>query len=293
MNQWRVVDLVEYRGLITTRRGCLVVDEVDIPLAEVSCVLLGKDTTWSASVMNVAARSNVALMSCDWRGIPVAASLGWSNNSRVGARHQAQASLTEPRRKNAWMRIVQAKIMGQASNLEDKDAFTAQKLRGLAHRVRSGDQQNYEAQAARMYWGKMFDGSEFTRAPGGGVGANVLLDYGYGVLRGQVIKGVLAAGLIPALGLHHKNRANAYALADDLIEPFRPAVDWVVRQLEPDAWLSDPGVKSSIVALLQLRLGPDGRSVQSETSHLAQLVAQYFEGDTKWLAVPSWDGAGG
>jgi CRISPR-associated protein Cas1 len=288
MSQWRVADLLGFSGELRSARGRLIAGDHEISLAELSCVLVGNKTSLGPGVIPLVARYNVALVTCDWRGVPLAATTGWSTNSRVGARHQAQASLSAPRRKNAWMRIVKAKIRGQAANLEDSDAVTSRRLRELASATRSGDPDNHEAQAARMYWSKLFDDREFSRAPGTSSGTNILLDYGYGILRGQVIRATIAAGLIGALGIYHSNRSNAFALADDLIEPFRPAVDHIVRSLDPDAWLSDPGVKATLVNVLSLPLNPDAQSIRSEITNLAQRFGQYVEGETETLAAAPW-----
>lgn len=288
MSQWRVADLLSYSGELKTARGRLIAGDHEVSLAELSCVLIGHKTSLAPGVIPLIARYNVSLVTCDWRGVPLAATVGWSTNSRVGARHQAQAGLSAPRRKNAWMRIVKAKIRGQAANLEAKDATNARRLRELASATRSGDPDNHEAQAARMYWSRLFDDREFSRAPGASSGTNILLDYGYGVLRGQVIRSIIAAGLIGALGVHHSNRSNAFALADDLIEPFRPAVDHTVRSLDSDAWLSDPGVKARLVEVLALPLNPDAQTVRTEITNLAQRFGQYVEGEIESLTVTPW-----
>ncbi|MFA7266766.1 MAG: type II CRISPR-associated endonuclease Cas1 [Candidatus Nanopelagicales bacterium] len=289
MSQWRVADLIEYTGELKSARGRLLAGENEIPLEELSCVLIGHKASIGAGVMHHVAKHNVTLITCDWRGVPLAACTGWSENSRVGARHQAQSNLTAPRRKNAWMRVVKAKIRGQASNLDNKNPVVARRLRELALSTRSGDPENKEAQAARMYWTRMFDHPGFTRAPSGSDGANVLLNYGYGILRGQVVRAIIGAGLISALGIHHSNRSNAFALADDLIEPFRPSVDWVVRQLPEDAWLTDPGVKASIVGVLEHPLNSGSQSIQTEITRLAQHFGQYVEGEIETLPVSPWD----
>lgn len=289
MSQWRVADLIEYSGELKAARGRLLAGDHELPLAELSCVLVGHQASIGAGVMHHVAKHNVTLLTCDWRGVPLAASTGWSDNSRIGARHQAQSSMSVPRRKNAWMRLVKAKIRGQASNLDSKNIVISRRLRDLALSTRSGDPDNKEAQAARMYWTRMFDVPGFTRAPGSADGANSLLDYGYGILRGQVVRAIVGAGLICALGIHHSNRSNAFALADDLIEPFRPAVDWTVRHLPEDAWLSDPGVKASIVGVLGAPLNSGSQTVQTEISKLAQHLGQYVEGEIETLPVSPWD----
>lgn len=116
-SRWRIVDLVDYSGVIATNTGRLVVGPTEVPLSDVSCVLIGVGTRISGAVLELCSRFDVPILTCDWRGVPFSCSYGWSDNSRVGARHRAQSELSSPRKKNAWMRLVKAKISGQAANL--------------------------------------------------------------------------------------------------------------------------------------------------------------------------------
>lgn len=288
MSQWRVVDLLRYQGTIEVRRGRLVIDEQNVPLAETSCLLLGSGVRLDSSVLNVAAKNDVVVMSCDWRGVPIATSIGSAKNSRIGTRHRAQAALTMPRKKNAWKQVVKAKIQGQAHNLKLVSAEDSLGVVSLAKKVKSGDPQNVEARAAKSYWRVLFGDQGFVRRPALGAGKNALLDYGYGVLRAQVVRGVLSAGLIGALGIHHKNRSNAFALADDLIEPFRPAVDWIVVQMPDGADLEDRSNKHQLVDVLRLPFSGDGGTVATRISEIAQKFGQYCEGDLETFPVLPW-----
>jgi len=187
--------------------------------------------------------------------------------------------------KSAWQRVVQAKIGGQAANLppgKQRDS-----LNEIARTVRSGDPLNFEARAARMYWSRLFPGESFSR-DAKGEGRNLLLNYGYGVLRGMTIRAVCIAGLAPALGIFHRNRSNTFALADDLIEPFRPAIDFTVGTLPVMASPSDPDVKRVLVSTLALPMRRVGVSVGTAINDLAQQYAWYVEGEHDKFVVPSW-----
>lgn len=141
-------------------------------------------------------------------------------------RHRAQIEASEPTRKQAWRALVSAKIEQQGRVLEyftENDAGLA----AMARRVRSGDPDNLEAQAAQRYWPRLF-GDTFRRDRDAG-GINALLNYGYAVIRAAVARAIVAVGLIPSLGVHHRNRANPFCLADDLFEPYRPYVDLRVK----------------------------------------------------------------
>ena len=143
-------------------------------------------------------------------------------------RHRAQIEASEPIRKRAWQALVRAKIDQQAAVLTH---FTGGHggLAPMARRVRSGDPENLEARAAQRYWPRLF-GKTFRRDREAD-GVNALLNYGYAVLRAATARAVVASGLIPSLGVHHRHRSNPFCLADDLLEPYRPYVDWRVRLL--------------------------------------------------------------
>jgi len=144
-------------------------------------------------------------------------------------RHRAQVGASEPLKKRTWQAIVSAKIAQQGAVLAH---FTADHagLVPMSKRVRSGDPDNLEAQAAQRYWPRLF-GKDFRRDREAAGDANSLLNYGYAVVRAATARAVVASGLIPSLGVFHRNRANPFCLADDLLEPYRPYVDWRVRLL--------------------------------------------------------------
>lgn len=294
--QWRVIDLCGFEGeLRSTRGGVEVCPEqgmpTTIPVAEVAVVLIGMKLALSAAVLHRLAEADVAVLFCDWRGIPEGGCYSWSDHGRVAARHRAQAEVSLPRKKNAWARLIRAKIEGQASVLENLKIRGSGELLALADQVRSGDPGNIEAQAARLYWSRAL-GKGVGRQPAAGqlIGANACLDYGYSVLRGHLMRAVLAAGLAPALGVFHRGRGNAFALADDLIEPFRPAIDEVALQLPPTASPSDRPVKQLLVAAASQRFDGDGHGIPAVAEALAQAFGRYVEGDIDRLNALSWQG---
>ncbi|WP_240541750.1 type II CRISPR-associated endonuclease Cas1 [Bifidobacterium simiarum] len=215
----------------------------DVPLAQVAVVLLGLRVDCSAAVLHEMARFGVSVMLCDWRGVPDAAIHAWTDlPTTVTQRQLAQVGMSVHRRKNAWARIVQSKIRGQAACLDALDIEGGGILRAIAASVRSGDPSNCEGQAAREYWKRVFPrDSSFSRIPGKGSGRNAQLDYAYTVLRGFTIKAVISSGLIPSIGVNHHGRGNYFCLADDLLEVYRPAIDYSVAQLESTDSLNDKG----------------------------------------------------
>lgn len=294
--QWRVIDLCGFEGELRSRRGGVEVCPGEgmpttIPVAEVAVILVGMRVALSAAVLHRLAEADVAVLFCDWRGIPEGGCYSWSDHGRVAARHRAQAEVSLPRKKNAWARLVRAKIEGQASVLENLKIRGSGELLALADQVRSGDPGNVEAQAARLYWLRAL-GKGVGRQPAAGqlIGANACLDYGYSVLRGHLMRAVLTAGLAPALGVFHRGRGNAFALADDLIEPFRPAIDEVALQLPPTASPSDRPVKQLLVAAASQRFDGDGHGIPAVAEALAQSFGRYVEGNIDRLNVLSWQG---
>jgi len=295
-SQWRVIDLCGFEGELRSTRGGVEVLSGEgvptiIPVAEVAVILVGVKVALSAAVLHRLAEADVAVLFCDWRGIPEGGCYSWSDHGRVAARHRAQAEVSLPRKKNAWARLVRAKIEGQASVLESLRIRGSGELLALTDQVRSGDPGNVEAQAARLYWSRAL-GKGVGRQPAAGqlIGANACLDYGYSVLRGHLMRAVLAAGLAPALGVFHRGRGNAFALADDLIEPFRPAIDEVALQLPPTASPSDRPVKQLLVAAASQRFDGDGHGIPAVAEALAQSFGRYVEGDIDRLNVVSWQG---
>lgn len=294
--RWRILDFSTFKGELHAIRGGIEAFREDggsaeIPVADVAVVLVGVGVRFGAEVLHRLSAADVAVLFCDWRGIPEGAVYSWSDHGRVGARHRAQSALSEPRKKNAWGRIVKAKVLGQAAVLRTAGIDGGGELVALAGDVRSGDPTNVEAQAARKYWSKVMGGRE-GRSPGAGelLGWNACLDYGYSILRGHTVRAVLSAGLCGSLGLFHKGRGNTFALADDLIEPFRPAIDDAVMSLPRDASPSDPDVKRNLVAAASRKFGADGLGVPAVLEDFAQQFGMYVEGDIARLEPPVWTG---
>ena len=288
MRSYQVLDASECDGQIASARGGLSINSRHVPLEDVAVLLVGSRTLISGGALTMLSQYDVTLLNLDWRGVTNFTGFGWSQNSRVAARHRAQASLSEPRRKSAWQQIVKAKITGQANNLELFGSVYHNRLRNLVAEVRSGDPGNLEGQAARLYWRAWSDDSTWQRDSDGSDETNAMLNYGYAVLRGFVIQAICHAGLSPTLGLWHRNRGNAFCLADDLIEPFRPAVDATVYSLGKDADVNDPAVKKALVETSRAPISTEGTTLATSIFNLAIHLAKYVEGDSKKLAVPVW-----
>ncbi len=298
-NAWRVVDCTELSGQLKYDRGRLVThsdscesnkSDTEIALSDIAVLLVGLRCNCSAGLLHQCAQYGVCVMMCDWRGVPVSAMYSWAEtNTRITARQIAQSCMPEPRKKNAWGRIVKAKILGQAACLENLSNDGAGLLKEIAKSVRSGDTSNTEGRAAREYWKYIFPQEEgFKRIPGAGYGRNAQLDYAYMVLRGFVAKAVISAGLNPALGVNHHQSGNYFCLVDDLIEVFRPAIDFRVAQLSYQDSLSDKMVKKHLIEAVNRQFNGSGLTIPSAASDFAQTYAIYAEGKIDKLPVPQY-----
>ncbi|MFZ1382744.1 MAG: type II CRISPR-associated endonuclease Cas1 [Scrofimicrobium sp.] len=294
MDAWRVIDCSSMKGELSGSHGTLKImpegqPSVSVPLAEIAVLLVGLETKLSSGLLVRLMNSDTTVVPCDWAGVAVGGLIPWSTHTRIGARQEAQANVSLPRKKALWGQIVRGKILGQAMVLEAEDKSAYKTLRRIANDVRSGDPANSEGQAARVYWKALFD-DDFSRVPGGGGEINWALDYGYTVLRGLGIRGVASAGLIPSLGVFHRGRSNPFNLVDDLMEVYRPMIDFCVATELQQAEPGDKIAKQRLVALFSQPFEDSGVGVAASFSRFSQFVGQYFEGDITRVDVPSWRG---
>ncbi len=253
---------------------------------------MNADTLYTHSALRELAEHGAALVVCDRRHLPAAIMLPLSTHHEQIWRldDQIEARQRKPLIKQLWSAIVCAKIRAQASNLI-VGSPARNRLDSFARRVRSGDPENLEAQAARAYWPALFAQgnqdsapSPFRRQPGERSAPNSFLDYGYAILRAAVARSLVGAGLLPAIGIHHHNRSNSFCLADDLIEPLRPLVDRVVVRLhEMGQKTLDQPTKAELLAVLsqtvqmgsaeEVRTGPLDAALPLYAASLAKCFA--------------------
>ncbi len=250
----RVVEVSADNRYLSVTRGFLKVDGPDgevgrIPLDDIACLInSGHGCTITNNVIAALAERGAPVVMVNHTFQPCAMLYPLGQHGETNARIAAQLDSCRPTAKRLWQRLVQRKIEAQAAALERRAQPHAPVL-ALARQVRSGDPDNIEAQAARRYW-PLLMGPDFRRHPEQN-DINVLLNYGYTILRSATARAVAAAGLHPALGIHHKTRGDALALADDLMEPFRPAVDLRVRTMADTGVNSlTPDAKKALVAVL-------------------------------------------
>ena len=293
---WQVLDFTSFDGALVYKRGQLAIlceKEIitSIPLARLAVLLVGSRTTFSGAVLQKLSEYDIAILVCDWKDVPVAAAYPWKEHSRIGARQIAQAELSLPRKKNAWAQIVRAKISGQAATLNAVDREAAKYLYSVAQKVKSGDPNNQEALAARFYWRRLTKDPAFRRLPGvGESNINGCLDYAYAVLRGHGVRAVVSAGLCGAIGVFHHGRSNPFALVDDLIESFRPAIDHYVTTKLDNFCVDDPDVRHQLVSCIESAFSETGHTIPTVFMQFAQEYGRYVEGDLQRLTPPIWKG---
>ncbi len=200
-----------------------------IPIEDIGMVVLdNKQITVTHGVMEKLLANNCALITCDSNRMPMGLMLPLSGNTTQTERFKDQIEASVPLKKQLWQQTVEAKIRNQAYLLEKSTSSIVRNMLAWANDVKSGDPDNYEARAAVYYWANLFPKIQgFTRHREG-IAPNNLLNYGYAVLRAVIARSLVASGLLPTLGIHHRNKYNAYCLADDIMEPYRPFVDSVI-----------------------------------------------------------------
>jgi CRISPR-associated protein Cas1 len=200
-----------------------------IPIEDIGIVILdNKQITITHGVLEELLANNCAVITCNSTHLPVGLLLPLSGNSLQSERFRAQIEASLPLKKQLWQQTIKAKIENQAYVLHECRGAIVGNMYKWAADVKSGDPDNLEARAAAYYWANMFpDIPDFTRNREG-IPPNNLLNYGYAILRAIIARALVASGLLPTFGIHHHNRYNAYCLADDIMEPYRPFVDLTV-----------------------------------------------------------------
>jgi CRISP-associated protein Cas1 len=288
----RVVEIETDGRHLAINRGFLVVSEQGaeaggVPLDDIAAVIANAHgLTYSNNALVTLSRRGIPVVLCGANHTPAA--IVWpvdSHHIQTG-RMNDQVAAGAPLKKRLWAQLVRAKILAQAATLAAVGAPNTSFFL-LSRKVRSGDPDNVEAEAARRYWPLLL-GTEFRRDTGGD-GINSLLNYGYAVLRAGVARAVMAAGLHPGFGLMHSNRSNPMVLIDDLMEPFRPSVDREVYRLVRDGGREvNRDTKAALARIMVLdlptNLGLSPLMVCAE--RLAQSLTRAFAGEGDQLDLP-------
>lgn len=230
---WRILQISKACKLSVKNRQLLYEpfeeDSLKIPLEDISVILLeNKQILLSNSLLCELPEYDIVLFTCDFSHLPSGALFPFHTHSRYSEIAWMQRDVSEPLKKRLWQEVVKAKINNQAMVLDILAKANAGKLREIARQVQSGDAKNAEAFAANLYWKSLF--ADFNRNNDDDI-RNSALNYGYAVLRGCMARSIVGAGLLPCFGIHHANKLNQFNLVDDMMEPFRPFVDYAVCKL--------------------------------------------------------------
>lgn len=202
-----------------------------LPIEDIGVVILDhQQITISQALIAKLLANNVAFITCDNSHHPTGMLLNLDGNTLQSQKFQAQLEATIPLKKQLWQQTVSCKINNQAALLETA-RVPVKKMRNWASEVKSGDSDNHEAVAAVYYWKNIFQLFPDFKRERYGDPPNNILNYGYAILRAIVARSIVASGMLPTLGIFHKNQYNAYCLADDIMEPYRPFVDKVVLNI--------------------------------------------------------------
>lgn len=290
----RIVE-VSSQAHLRLRDNQLIIERnetMQVPIEDLGILILDHHSiTHTQQLLCACWQNNVAVVVCDERHLPGALLLpleGHSIQSRIIAN---QINVGEPAKKRIWQNIVRAKIRGQARVLDSIVGDSAPLL-AYVDKVKSGDPDNIEAQVARIYWQRLF-GPDFRRQQGHS-GINILLNYGYAIVRAAVARALVGAGLHPSIGVHHHNQYDALCLADDLVEPLRPLVDLRVYELrgnkneEEEVELSRE-TKRGLLDILTWNVSVNGQTLPLMVAihNYAASVRDALCGEAKSIAIPA------
>lgn len=265
--------------------------ERTIPIEDIGVVVLDhSQITVTHGLLEALLENNCAVITCDKNRMPVGLMLPLCGNTTQTERFRHQLTASQPLKKQLWQQTVQQKIANQAAVLESR-GIGARNMRAWIGEVRSGDTDNMEARAAAYYWSALFPEFKGFRCDREGNPPNQLLNYGYAIVRAVVARALVVSGLLPTWGIHHHNRYNAYCLADDIMEPYRPYVDREVCNILTsglDYTILTTELKAKLLSLPTVEV-----SVQGRRSPLMVAVAQTtaslykcFSGELRKIVYP-------
>ena len=293
-NAQLVIKLPEVEKNDTLPESFKVQTQVTKPIEDIGVVVLDNQRiTITTGAMEALLANNCAIITCDQRSMPVGLVLPLSGNTTQSERFRDQIDASLPLKKQLWQQTIQAKISNQAAVLATCRKAEVGCLRAWAKDVRSGDPDNFEGRAAAYYWRYLFglhiDG--FTRDREG-LPPNNALNYGYAILRAIVARALVSSGMLPTLGIHHHNRYNAYCLADDIMEPYRPYVDEYVFQLTQKHGLPSEDLSKTwktellLIPTLDVVIGGRKSPLMVGVTQTTASLYKCFSGELRKVAYP-------
>ena len=263
-----------------------------IPVEDIGVVVLDhKQVTITQALLEALLDNNCAVITCDKSHLPMGLMLPLRGNTTQNERFRFQLDASLPLKKQLWQQTVQAKISNQAAVLKLCRRREIGNMLKWQNDVRSGDPDNLEGRAAAYYWKNMFpEVEDFTRDREG-VSPNNLLNYGYAILRAVIARALVASGMLPTLGIHHHNRYNAYCLADDIMEPYRPYVDELVAKFTDENGYPDeltPDIKRELLSIpvLDVHINGQRSPLMLAAAQTAASLYRCFSGESRKLIYP-------
>ena len=268
-----------------------------IPVEDIGVVVLdNRQITLTHGLLEALLENNCAVVTCDSRGMPVGLMLPLCGNTLQSERFAKQIEASLPLKKQLWQQTVKAKIDNQAAMLKNVTEVETGCMNRWSADVRSGDPDNLEGRAAAYYWKNVFSNitelDNFTRGRDG-MPPNNLLNYGYAILRAVIARSLVSAGLLPTLGIHHHNRYNAYCLADDIMEPYRPYVDHLVYDMVAGHAKEEYSemtreLKMKLLSIPTLDVTVNGRRspLMIAATQTAASLCKCFNGELRRIAYP-------
>lgn len=271
--------------------------QASLPIEDIGVVVLDhRQITITSGAMQALVENNAALITCNDQHLPTGLLLPLEGHTVQHERFEAQISASLPLKKQLWQQTVVQKIRNQAAVLRLSNGSETKNMLVWASDVRSGDSTNLEGRAAAYYWSRLFrqDIDNFVRDRSG-LWPNPMLNYGYAILRAVVARALVSSGLLPTLGIHHHNRYNAYCLADDIMEPYRPYVDRLVIQLcdkYPAANEITNDLKRELLAIptLEVVINDQRSPLMVAASQTTASLAKCYFGELRKIAYPKIDG---
>ncbi|MEF9931478.1 MAG: type II CRISPR-associated endonuclease Cas1 [Bacteroidales bacterium] len=266
--------------------------EIIRAIEDIAVVILdNKQITITSGVLEALLENNCAIITCDSKSMPVGLMLPLCGNTTQSERFRQQLGVSLPMRKQLWQQTIKAKIENQASVLQNHREVVVKNMLIWADDVKSGDSDNLEARAAAYYWRNMFPQiDDFSRSRDG-VFPNNLLNYGYAILRAVMARGLVTSGLLPTFGIHHHNRYNAYCLADDIMEPYRPYVDELVIRImksmgEQTNLSKDVKVKLLTIPTLEVCINDKRSPLMVAVAQTTSSLYKCFLGEGRRISYP-------
>lgn len=290
------------RAYLSLRFGQLVIEipesenspprKLTRPIEDIGLMIVeSHHVTLTSALLSALLENNVAVVTCDAKHMPAGLLLPLCGNTLQSERFRNQIDCSQPLRKQLWQQTVSAKIANQAKILRRWNHKESNCMEVWSRNVKSGDPDNLEGRAAAFYWRNLLvDNPHFTRQRDAD-DCNALFNYGYAILRAVMARSLVGSGLLPTLGIHHHNRYNAYCLADDIMEPYRPYVDQIVMEIiaehGEEISLSTP-IKKILLTLptVDVRIGKLTRPLMIATTMTTASLSKCFNGESRKILYP-------